>query len=84
MNDAEKLEELKRQMGALGSLDNIIKPIQNYRNKIFLIPEEERSTREKLWLLAYTAVNEKMKPGTEASTVEAANLFPILYEEIPE
>lgn len=84
MNDTEKMEELKRIMVALDELDKLIKPIQNYRNKISLIPEEEQTTREKLWLLAYNAVNEKMKPGTDASTIEAANLFPILYEEIPE
>jgi hypothetical protein len=76
-------EELTRQIEALNYVDAMMKRVEAYEMYLASIPREEQTSREKLWLVAYEAVNEKMAPGTENSLREAALLLPILDDAIP-
>ena len=78
-----KLAELKKQMESLESVDTVVKPVVAYWEKLSSISRDQQNDQQKLWLLAYGAINVKMAPGTEASLVEAAKLLPILYNTIP-
>lgn len=78
----EKLLVLKRQMEALDGVGDVLNPVLSYWKKLCSLPRDQQTNQQRLWLLAYGAVNSKMSPGTPSSMVEAANLLPILYDTI--
>jgi len=69
---------LARQIEALDEVGTIVERVQTHFNKLSSIPAEQQSDEQKLWLLAYSAVNAKFAPGTGAAMREAALLLPIL------
>lgn len=83
--DAEQirqLEDLIHQMETMESMSEIFEPVGAYLQKLSATPRDKQTARQKLWLLAYAYVDDKMKTGTTPAMVEVARLMPILYETI--
>jgi hypothetical protein len=78
----DEQDEFKRKMEALEAVGSVVGRVQKYANFLSSIPSEQQSSQQRLWLLAYAAINLKMAPGTEASLTEAALLLPILDNTI--
>jgi hypothetical protein len=78
----DEQDEFKRKIEALEAVGSVVERVQEYANFLSSIPSEQQSNQQRLWLLAYAAINLKMAPGTEASLTEAALLLPILDDTI--
>jgi hypothetical protein len=72
----------ERKIEALDEMGAIVERVQSHFHKLSLMIVEKQSDQQKLWLLAYSAVNAKFAPGTEAAMMEAALLLPILDRTI--
>ena len=75
-----ELEELVSKFSSLDDIDAVLKPVLEHFNKLALIPREKQTPQQKLWLLAYSHVDNKFKGGTDNSMLEGALLMPILYQ----
>jgi hypothetical protein len=75
-------QELKQTLEALDATQAIIKPVLEHFQYLSSMPSDTLTKQQKLWLLAYAAVDQKFAPGTEAAMKEAALLIPILYDNI--
>ena len=83
MKDIEQeKQKLRDQYLALDNLGVILNHIQRYQ-KILLMQKNLNDT-EKLWLLAYDALDLKLRPGSEEAMIEVAAFFPLMESFIPD
>ena len=78
----EEMNKFKEQMESLDVLGAVVDRVLKYAKQLSTIPRNQQTSQQKLWLLAYAAVDKKMSPGTSAAMVEVARLLPILDETI--
>jgi hypothetical protein len=72
MNIDEEREELRQKMESLQYVGYLLERVQAHAKYLSTIPADELSDLQKLWVLAYEAIELKMSPGTEESLFEAA------------
>jgi hypothetical protein len=68
----KKREELRKELEALNDLGSLIQRVEAHKKYISTIPVHERSDLQRVWILAYEAIDLKMAPGTEETLLEAA------------
>jgi len=75
----DSLEDLRGKLEALDATGAVVNRIEAHFKTLSAIPLDQQTNQQKLWLLGYSAVNEKMaRPWTEEVMAEVGRLLPIL------